>query len=521
MAARRGGYAEQYFRSLGAGLNLRDKVDAVSEAECIDALNVMFTDRGTVEQRDGYTALTSALTNAAATLHPYYTTGGTVQIVAGCGTRLEGISTGGTVVASATGLTDGIWDFARFGTPGNEYIYAGQGSGNLRRWNGSTWTDLGASSPEAGALCVTPVSSRLVAARFNGATGGPAGTTTNPSYVHFSDAGAPETWTANNYIQITPGDGEKVQAVVTWGTYVFIFKETKFAVYYGESTDSSGNPIFNYRMVDAGVGALGPKAVVAGTDGVYFAGRAGVYRTQGGPPELLSDIIDPIFDSTATVSDYFLGGTMLQSQASNTALAWHNDRLYVSYTSTGTANNYTLVYDPEQNWWTLTDIPAAHAISFRRSNTPELLFCDTTGKKLYYSNPSLTSDNGTAITSRWRSGWFDYGEGARKRIRESKVWGSGQPFMGISTDFDPALSGASQLTFGETTVTGDTWGGTTWGGGSWTTVIDSPIAPGLYRTSAVGSVFSTWFSNSILNQPWSVHRVTHHVASKRIPTVIT
>ncbi len=522
------GYAEQYFRSLGAGLNLRDKVDAVQEAEAIDLLNVMFTDRGAVQQRPGYTALTAALTNAAATLSPYYTSAGTAQIVAGCGTRLEGISAAGSVVASATGLTSGTWGFARFGTPGTELVYAGQGDTNLNRWNGTAWTTAIANTPDGGALCVTPVSNRLVAARFNTTTGGPTGGagTSSPSHVYFSDPGQPETWTTNNFIQVTPGDGEKVQAVVTWGTFVFIFKETKFAVYYGESVDAGGQPVFNYRMIDAGVGAMGPKAVVAGTDGVYFAGRAGIYRTTGGPPELLSDAVDPLFDSTATPSPFFLGGTLQHASAANTALCWHNDRLYVSYTSTGSANNYTAVYDPEGKWWTLWDVPAAHAISFRRSSTPELVFADTTNKIIYYQNPDLTSDNGAAISSRWRSGWIDYGQGARKRLRETKIWGYANgvegPFAAISTDFTPNVGVLVPIDFTPATGGGGSlWGGSTWGGTTWVEgAVEQALNPALVRRSATGTVFSTYFENSVLNRTWSVHRVTHHIASKRIPTII-
>src|SRR5687768_10053534 len=205
--------------SFGAGLNLRDKPDAVDPSECIDTLNTVFTERGAVKQRDGYDNLTSSLTNAPKSLEPFYRTGAANQLVAGCGTRLEALSTAGAVVASQTGLTDGIWDFARFGAPNTERVYAGNANDLLYIWNGSAWASV-ASSPKAGALAVMAVDAgnRLVAGRFDGTAGGPtAGAgTSSPSHVYFSDAGDPQTWGTNNYVQLTPGDGEKVQAVVAW-----------------------------------------------------------------------------------------------------------------------------------------------------------------------------------------------------------------------------------------------------------------------------------------------------------------
>lgn len=512
-------YQEATFSSLGAGLNLRDKADAVSEAECIDALNVTFTQKGAVEQRagtDNFTA--SGMTNAGASMIPYYQQSNAAQLVVGCGTRIEAVlSTDGTVT-SQTGLTTGTWGFARFGTPGNESIYFGQGSTNLNKLVNTTFTTNIASTPEAGSLCVMPRSNRLVAGRFLNTTGGPSGgaSTSSPSHVYFSDPGAPETWTTTNFIQLTPGDGESVQSVVAWGDFVFIFKESKFFVIYGESTDSGGEPVFNYRTVDVGVGALGPKAVVAGTDGVYFASRRGIYRTTGQTPETLSDAIDPIFDSTSVASDYYLGGTMLQSQAANTALGWHNDRLYVGFTTTGTSNNRTLVFDPIYGWWSLYDFAAAALTSFRISSTPELVYADTTNKLVYRHNATLTNDNGTAITSRWRSGWTNFSDPSRKRIRESKVWGSGTPYMGVSSDYDVGTGSLSVLDLTDPAVS--TWSGSTWGGTTWAQ--NRPLLPDLRRYSAAGTVFSTYFQNTTLDTPWSVSRVTHHLPSKRIPSVI-
>lgn len=518
-------YVPVSFSGFGRGLNLRDKVDAVSEEECVDALNVTFTERGAVKQRDGYAALTaSTLTNTVASLEPFYTSSGTRQLIAGCGTRLEAIATNGTVTASLTGLTDSTWDFARFGAPGGEYIYAGGGNTVLKRWDGSSWSSI-ASTPQGGALAVMAVSqgNRLVVGRFNGTAGGPTGgaSTSNPSRVYFSDAGAPETWTANNYIDFSPGDGEKVQGIIAWREFVFVFKETKFFVIYGTSLDTAGNPVFQWKAVDAGVGLASPRALCADEKGVYFLDRTGVYMTNGQEPAKLSDLIDPIFLGGS--SSFYQGGELLHSEITNASMWTHEKKVYLGFTITGTTNSRTLVYDPIYEWWSLYDLPASCGASFRIGSKAEMVFGAASGSKhIYRHSDAYTADVSTAISSRWRSGWFDYDNSDVKRIRETKVWGSGKVTIGTGADFGEAANtkfldfGESVFgTWGDGSSASDTWGDGSgpdvWGGGIATTTLEPRIA----RVAVRGTVFSTKFTNNTLNQGWAVHRLTHHLAGQR------
>src|SRR4051794_8826760 len=104
------GYTQ--FSTFSGGLNLRDKADVVGDSEAIDLLNVTFSERGAIRQRDGYSDLTASLTNRVDSLGLFSTTSGTRHVIAGCGTRLEAISTAGAVVASKTGLAGGPYTFA-------------------------------------------------------------------------------------------------------------------------------------------------------------------------------------------------------------------------------------------------------------------------------------------------------------------------------------------------------------------------------------------------------------------------
>jgi hypothetical protein len=513
-------YTPASFETFGLGLNLRDKVDAVRSGEAIDCLNVEFTERGAVRQRGGY-ANFSFFANDVGSLHAHYRAAATPQLLAGCGTRIDVRDNAGAAVTSITGLTDGIWDFARFGapaaSPNAEVSYAGQGLSTLKQWDGSAWSTI-SNTPKAGALAVMAVSNRLVAGRFLSTTGGPTGAadTSSPSHVYFSDPGLPETWTANNFIQVTPGDGETVQAVVAWRELIFIFKETKFFVVYGESVAGDGNPIFDYRAVDTGVGLASPRAVCVSEQGVFFMDRTGVYITSGGEPTKVSSLIDPIFKGGS--SSFYLGGELDHNSITDCAMAYHEGRVYLSFPISDEEGR-TLVFDPFADWWSLWDLPSSAFVSFKIEGQPELFFAfeqwayrqgDT------YTNDDFESTN-TAIASRWRSGWFDYDNPVVKTIRESKLWGAGVVGFAVSRDFRQDPGTLSVLSFVD--LTASSWSGTTWGGGTWSEA--AGLIARLRRHAIRGAVFSTYLENSTLDQTFSIHRCDHHLREQRVPSVKT
>lgn len=526
------------FGDFSGGLNLRDKSDVVKPSEAIDLLNVDFTDVGAVRQRDGFLEFTgSSLTNRVDSLFPFYKAGGTSQLLAGCGTRLEALDSSGVVVASATGLTSGPYNFARFAAPGTETAYVANGSDTLRTWDGSAWAaptgtvdGVGASAlPKAGAICVTPNTNRLLATAFGtGVTSGPGGTASNPSRVYFSNVALPTTWETDgsagrgrNFLDLTPGDGEQIMNAVVWRELVFVFKQSKFFVFQGEGKNADNTPLFQYRAVDTGVGLAAKKAVAVSPQGVFFLDRRGVYFTNGNEPVLLSEKIDPIFLGNPEV--YFQSETFHQAQAALARLTWHNERIYLAIpTGSATANDRVLVYDTQRAWWTLYDLPAAALTSWRRTAQPELHFGYSSGtNRTGRLNPASTTDNNSAITSRWRSGWYDYDSPLVKAIRQSQFWGTGSLTVNYSRDFERATRVTEDVTMGDTTATwgdgtdpGDTWGDGTdssdlWGGAG-------QIADVMSRQALRGTVFSTEFVNlESLSPTWSIHRVSRYLRATR------
>jgi hypothetical protein len=537
------GYQPFAFSDFSGGINLRDKADTVGDKEAIDLLNVTFTERGAIRQRDGYADLTTAnLTNRVDSLAPFYTSGGTRHLIAGAGTRIDAIDNVGAVVASATGMTSGPYSFARFAAPGSEYLYAGNGVDTLRRWDGSSWTTptatvngvAASAMPKAGALAVTAAvagsasgtnaANRLVATAYGTATtAGPGGTASNPSRVYFSNAGQPEVWETDgtsgrgrNFVDLTPGDGEQIMAAVTWRELVFIFKETKFFVMWGESTAADGTPIFNFREVVNGTGLASKQAVAVGRDGVYFLNRRGVYQTSGGDPQLLSDRVSPLWTGNPEV--YYKGQPINLAQLALARMAWINEQLHVAVpTGISVSNDRLLVYDTQHQWWTVYDIAASALASFRRVDRDELMFGYATGlQRIGRHHIGLRDDRGSPITSRWRSGWSDYQIPTQKTIRETKAWGAGAAYASFSVDFQQTQTTTKDALFSLTATwpTSGTWAdwiasiGGVWPGGA-------QINDRMVRSSVRGTTFSTQFSNHPMSPDWSIHRVVRNMRETR------
>lgn len=543
------GYTPVPFGDFADGLNLLDKADAVKDSEAIDLLNVQFLDRGAIKQRDGYAELTGSLTNRVDSLAPFYTASGTKQLIAGCGTRLEALSTAGAVVASQTGLAGGPYTFARFAAPGSEFMYCANGSDTTQRWNGAAWASGAASAtvngtgasamPKAGAVCITAAvpgstsgtnaANRMVATAYGtGTTSGPGGTTSTPSRVHFSNPGLPETWETDgtagrgrNFVDLTPGDGEQIMNAVTWRELVFVFKETKFFVLWSEGVGNDGTPVFNFREVVSGVGLAAKQAVCVARDGVYFMARNGVYFTNGGDPKLVSDKVGPMW--TGDVEVYFQSGTLNTAQIALARMVWHAEQVFLAIPTTASVNDRVLVYDTLHGWWSLYDLPASALASFRRSDQPELHFGYSSGNNRVASvRPTLTDDNGTVITSRWRSGWFDYNNPVVKTIRETKVWGTDSVVCSFAKDFALSFEQQANAGFGSSLAEWPGGGTDEWPGGDsddfWPA--GGQVDAALVRKAIRGTVFSTQFSNATGYATWSVHRVTRNLREQRDASVV-
>jgi hypothetical protein len=384
------------------GLNLAADPAELGWSGAVDCLNIDFDQVGRVRARDGYAKFTtSAAASAYLTAAPFYTSTGTKQLISlfgGASGKIDAISTAGAVVASQAKASQTYLSVVRFGAPGTEYAYVSAStgaaaSGTVYRWDGAAWTTPAwtGATPVGILLGVQPNDNRLVLA-------GQAAD--KAARVNFSDAGVPTTWGANNFVDLVPGDGEQITGVQAWRDLLFVFKESKFFLFYGNSTDSSGNPVFNYKTIAGqGLVASAYRALTTSQNGVYFLNRRGIWLTTSGQPQLISRAIDPIF--RGNVSSFFASSALNQAQISLCALHWHDERLYFAYPSgSATSNDRVAVWDSTSDKWTIWDLPAADLDSLRISNNEELVFPYATGTAdIGRHSSSYTQDGGNGTST--------------------------------------------------------------------------------------------------------------------------
>jgi hypothetical protein len=483
----------------GQGLNL--STGPLEPSYAIDALDVTYG--RAIRTRPGWSYLTSA-SSLYTKLHGWRNTSGTKYLLAARSGNTDAIDdAGNTDYTVAKTFTDAV----SFGSPGNEVVYLANGSDTVFKFTGSAFS-APANQPEAKYLAVQSPDNRLVATGFIAGSNGPASGTVSESTVHFSDEGAPETWTANNKLELTPGDGEKIMGCFSWRNLVFVWKETKYFVFTGNGVGVDGHPEFIYRQVD-GAGLVAPNAVATSPEGVYFLAKDGIYFTNGGNPErILEQEMGPIF--TDATLPFFTSGTVTQANISRSAASFWKGRLYVSLPMNGSStNNRVVVYDRAFGWWSIYSIAAADLTVWNPSSTDELMFAHT-GNKIARHNETITTDNSSPIISHSRQAWLD--AGARMSIRQFKVWGDG--LISCSAAVDYAASTGPTVTAdlrSDATLWGDGSGDAPWGDGS-TGFEWGP--EGTYRHKTLrgfasrGYVFSFLFRNTSTSTPMAIEQAS-------------
>jgi hypothetical protein len=458
------------------GLDLRS--DPGDGRGAIDLTNVTITP-GRVRTRNG-TAAFSAPSGAVNFISsPQYSAAVDHLIAVTTTGNIYAYGVGGGLAATTSvgGSTVGGISGTSIGTTSGSFYYLTT-AGVLYQWNGTVWSTPATPAAITPAVVTTsPTDNRLVLGSIGAI-----------SRIYFSDPGAPTTFGVNNWVGLTPGDGELITAGVVYNNQTFIFKNSKFFVFYGNSTDSTGNPVFNYRTVSTGRGPMMKyggggtgipvaQAVTVGDDGVYFIGYNGIYRTTGGPPVLISQQLQPFFDGTT--NSFWQGGAW-NPDSSTRYLMWLNNNLYF-LTDIG-----IFVYDRTLDTWSFwsglgaTALGSLPGTSLTTVTIPALIIGRS--NSIVRSDASLTTDSGAAIVSRYRLPFETYGNPGEKRIRETLIEGTGTPTVQWSRDWGSLVTG-STVTLGTSPA----------------------VAVGRQRLAIRGRAFSLQFGAS--SGAWAVNRV--------------
>lgn len=475
----------------GLDLNI-DPLDGGTRALDISNIEILSS---RIRSRQGYTSLydtggSEAVRHIQSThvdgevLFSHYGTNTTVRVVNAAGTS-QGTFTDNT----ATFVSRAVPYFD--GTSANSCTYVTSTvSAAVRKWNGGAFSTP-ANVLGAGAhVAVQQPDNRLVVV-----------TSTGTATIYFSGAGTPESFGATDLVRFgTSASGTgKISGLASFNGQLFAFQQFAFHVFYGNTTASDGSAVFNYKTVP-GVGCilddgLTGNGVAADESGVYFVGPDGIYVTTGGQPQKISRPIDRIFDFSDTdMPSGFNGSAIYKTDLQKVHLSVGGGRLYFTYPTVASsgASRATMVWDRALNAWSYYDWPVyATLTDFQRvPNSPHRMWLGTAGK-LMYSDRSLTTDNGSAITAKYRTNWMDVSTPeAEKVIRELILEGSGAVNVKKAVN-GGSLGSATSVTLGTAPV----------------------IGQARERNAIRGRNFSVEFSTS--SGAWSLSRAVANVSAMR------
>lgn len=389
--------------------------------------------RGALTVRDGTTDF-ATFDQATPASNPYSILfdAAVGNLIGTAGSNTYALSNTGSQVTSSAFSIATDYSVANYATPSAPLTFMAPLSGGvLRQFNGtafSTPTYTG-TQPTGFYVASTPVSGRLV--NFGLGSGSPR--------VIFSDVGNPLSFPANNFVDINLGGGDYAFAAKTVDDNLILISQSKIIVFWGESVDSSGNPVFNYRVVNAPWRDAGMGPIVEAPDGVYVMTSTGLWRTNGNGATLVSDALSPL-----------VKGLLTPALQLTTSGAYADGRLYFSASSGSIATpDWVLVYDLKMQTWLMWAVTHRTIASGRSQRVPRVYVgrrTGTTPNRVAYFNPAATTDGGTAIDFSYTSGKYRLADANQSAVSDySSLTGSGTVSLRIDSDQYSNQNGTATL----------------------------------------------------------------------------
>ena len=369
-------------KNFAGGLNQSADDSLLSVNQSRDAQNVDVSS-GTLKTISGYSKYISTAAPAGITrLMKFYknntSTGAvTSYLLAATATAIY-YWTGSAWTALATGLTSGDWDYLNYQISSTDVIIMGNGSDVMKKWDGTTFANLGGTPPVAKSISLH--AERLWA----------TGVKAYPNTVYYSDDLNPENWTggedAAGEVYLPTWDGGVCIGVSNIFSDLVIFKTNNIFRIVGTYPS-----VYEVKQVYSSVGSIAEKTIVSGNDRAFFLSKDGLYYYNG-------------------VSAYPLLGDMAKdvvinpSYAKNAVSIIHKNVLYCAFPEgNSTANNAVFVYDLlNKNLMIWRGIAVTDFMEYE----DKLLFTNSTGY-VYTMDDNAASFDGTNISAYWETPWQD------------------------------------------------------------------------------------------------------------------
>lgn len=216
--------------------------------------------------------------------------------------------------------------------------------------------------------------------------------------VWYSERFAVEIFLENNYI-VGSTSGDPIVRPYGLDDQLFIFTQKSVDRLIGSSPGS-----FQPIATGSEMGLFSKYAICKGQGKIYYRGYDGIYALPGsGFSQKLTLAIDPIFHGIA-------GGTEAELQpidkdyAGTETMEFFDMKLRFGYTATN-GHRYEIVYDLETDRYEMTD---RETTSYLRLDDEGLIYSGNSDGYVYQLE-SGNDDQGTDITLRFRTAYFDFG----------------------------------------------------------------------------------------------------------------
>lgn len=466
---------KEYRVSKYFGMNNSKDASEVKGGEAALIENFLISTQGKLIRRPGLTLLGTDAGSAVGLGLTHYINGATkVQIKVETTTikSLSGGAWSNMSGAGATGLTTGLeMNFCA----ATDYIYGFNGTDAVRKINDTTVTTA------AG----IPIGKWAVWWRNYLFVGGVAA---YPNRIYFSNLGAPETFSANDYIDIEPGDGDVLTGAVGGSDKLTISKNYSFHYLVGAGTNT-----FAVYPIPVDFGCPSYRALrKVGTD-VWCIDTEGrirsVYRNQYG------------LMAGKDVSSDFMQGTQdtINKVELHNACSFFVNGIFGMAVPTGssTVNDTVMLYDlfapiPDTySKWTLITGWNVACFDVMPTSTKDTLFVQSNQAVSDVYSWSGNTDNGTPIVATWLGpNVADESPGIRKRNLYLKWFGF--PLGDYDADVYCSMDRSTFTKLGSLNLTdlGGAWGTFVWGTGVWGTV--GTVMKKLHYSANNGKVVSKY-----------------------------
>jgi hypothetical protein len=216
------------------GLNARDSIADMKPTDAV-IMDNWVPGTTSVSIRNGYMAWVTGFANPVESLLTYQSAT-TAKMFAASGTSIYDVTISGAVGAAVvTGLSNARWQFANFGTPGGQFMYAVNGLNKPLLYDGSTWTPIdNGTGATISSITFVGTTATLTTATPHGLTTGRTVTVVGATPSAYNVTAKPITVTGANTFTYTMASTPATNATVV-GTYT-----------YGPAitgTDLSGNTV--------------------------------------------------------------------------------------------------------------------------------------------------------------------------------------------------------------------------------------------------------------------------------------